>query len=663
VTGRAAPAWRAVAVVGVGVGLLGTWAVPALRVPTHETGSGWYVAVAMVPSLLVSGLLVARLPGAAVTRLLTTLVLCQLALLASDVVDPWFAGGGAGHLDWLVGLGDLVWLGTVPLLALVLVVFPDGVPRSGLWRRTWTVQVVVIGLLAGIVSLRAVGVDGPWLLVPAVAGGAVLVLTGVLRSASLIGMWWRSRGTRRRELWPFVVVAGSLAAVYTVSGSQLLLTGHGMPSGGVVGGLVFAGIIGGLPVAVGFSVLRDRLFGIEVTVNRVAVAATVAVLLFGVYAAAVATAAALTGRHSDLGQLLAAGATVAALSPLYRLARTGVDRVMFGDRDRPDRALGHLAQLLGQAVDPLEVPDVLVDAVAGALRLPFVALERDTGSGTVRSAARGATPAPGRVIDFPICYAGERLGVLLVGLRAGEARMNAADRRLLGDLAAQAAPALYSGRLVNELADSRERLRQGRLEERARLRRALHDGLSPSLSGIAIAAAAARGRRPDDPTVARLLDRIECEAGSGAATLRALLAGLRPPGLDELGLTVAIETRAGELAEVTGVAFDVDADTPLPALAPDAEQTAYLIAVEAMVNVVRHAQATHCAVTLTDHGDAVGVRVSDDGHGLVPDACEGEGLSSARQRVAACGGSLTVETGRDGGTRLDARLPAWSATA
>ena len=107
---------------------------------------------------------------------------------------------------------------------------------------------------------------------------------------------------------------------------------------------------------------------------------------------------------------------------------------------------------------------------------------------------------------------------MLVAPRVGQESLNATDQSLLADLAVQAGPALYAGRLVDELVDSRERLRLGRLEERATLRRALHDGMSPTLAGIAIAAAAARVRDPTDPAVQRLLMRIEEEASEGSIT-------------------------------------------------------------------------------------------------------------------------------------------------
>ncbi len=410
----------------------------------------------------------------------------------------------------------------------------------------------------------------------------------------------------------------------------------------------------------GFSVLRHRLLGIQITVNRLAVGAVLTLLLFGVYATvAVVVAGVAGGTGLQWPPVLAAGVTVAALGPVYRFARSAVDRVMFGDRERPDRVLRRLASGLGETLDPLDVARTVVHTVRETLRLPFVALDRVTPNGRLRVAAVGLAPDDARITTFCINFSGDLLAEMQVASRVGQDALTTSDRALLADLAAQAGPALYAGKLVDELADSRERLRQGRLDERAALRRALHDGISPTLAGIAIAAAAARDRPLGDPAVNTLLTRIEQEAGAGSATLKALLAGLHPPGLAELGLAAAIEQRASELAGAAGIRFDVSNEEPFPALAPEVEQTAYLVTVEAMVNVARHAGARSCAVRVAGRGHVLQVEVIDDGAGLDPRYRDGEGLRSARERLTACGGSLALENGARG-TRLTAEMPVWS---
>jgi len=673
VTNLTAPRVRAAGLGVLGVCLLGTWAVITPQVVTPPDVAPWYVVLVLVPCLLVSVLLVARLPGAAMTRVITTLTLSHLAGLAVESIRLWRSAHGGPHFSHLVwaaesggwGVVDAIpfWVGTLPLLPVLLVVFPDGVAPRGWWRFVFIGQMISLIVMLPVLVDQADGVTIGWLVAIGAVAGVFMLATGIVRTLALVRMWWRSRGERRRQMRPLIVVASILATFYVVSGISTLTTGGFIDDGSLAAGLSYAFIVGGLPTAIGLSVLRHRLYGIEVAVNRVAVTACLSVMLFGVYTATVAAASTIAdgGTRLSWGPLVAAAATVAAVGPLYRLSRQSVDRVMFGDRDRPDRALRQLAARLGETVDPLNVPQTLVDEVARALRLPFVALDRDTEAGPVRTATRGTPSGEGEIITYPIAFGETRLAVLSVAPRSGEATLSPPDRALLADLASQAGTALYAGRLTYELAESRERLWQARLDERAHLRRALHDGLSPSLAGIGMAAAAALGRDSADPAVRQLLARIKNEAGGGSASLRALLEGLRPPGLAELGLVAAIEARAGEMALATGIAYEVRPDQALAALSTDVEQTAYLVSVEAMTNVARHAGATTCRITLVNELGNVVITVADNGCGLPAHARDGDGLRSAKERLAACGGNLSLSTVEGHGALLQARLPAWKS--
>jgi signal transduction histidine kinase len=625
----------------------------------------------MVPCLLVSLLLVARLPGAAMTRVITALTLSHLAGLAVESIRLWRSAHGGpafSHLAWAAESGGWAvldsipfWVGTLPLLPVLLVVFPDGVAPGGWWRYVFIGQMISLAVMIPVLVDQADGVTIGWLVVIGAVAGVFMLASGMARTVALVRMWWQSHGERRRQMRPLIVVASILATYYAVSGISILITGGFGDDASLVAGLTYAFIVGGLPTAIGISVLRHRMYGIEVAVNRVAVTACLSVMLFGVYIATVAAASTVAddGTRLRWGPLLAAAMTVAAVGPLYRLSRQSVDRVMFGDRDRPDRALRHLAARLGETVDPLNVPQTLVDEVARALRLPFVALDRDTEAGPVRAASHGSAPDEEMVVTYPITFRAQRLAVLSVAPRRGENTLNPSDRALLADLASQAGTALYAGRVTHELAESRERLWQARLDERAHLRRALHDGLSPTLAGIGIAAAAALGRDSADPAVRQLLHRIKDEAGGGSASMQALLEGLRPPGLAELGLVAALEQRAGEMALATGIAYEVHPDQELAALSTDVEQAAYLVSVEAMTNVARHAEATQCCITLVNEEGNVVIAVADNGHGMPMQAQDGDGLRSAKERLAACGGGLSLSTVEGGGALLKARYPAW----
>jgi two-component system NarL family sensor kinase len=98
------------------------------------------------------------------------------------------------------------------------------------------------------------------------------------------------------------------------------------------------------------------------------------------------------------------------------------------------------------------------------------------------------------------------------------------------------------------------------------------------------------------------------------------------------------------------------APTPLPDVPAAVEVAAYRIAVEALTNAVRHADARTCRVRL-EAGDQLVVVVDDDGRGVPARVTRGTGLESMEARAAELGGSLSIERVRGGGTRIEARLP------
>jgi hypothetical protein len=158
VAGLWTPRGRAALVGVLGLVGLGTWVVLAVQVTLPADNTGWYIAGVMLPCLAVSVLLLARLPGSAVTRVVTILTLCHLELIVSDAVRLWRAehGGPAyNHLAPGLGSGVLGWLdtwlpwwsGTLPLLPVLLVVFPDGVARQGLWRFVFWGQMLSLAVM------------------------------------------------------------------------------------------------------------------------------------------------------------------------------------------------------------------------------------------------------------------------------------------------------------------------------------------------------------------------------------------------------------------------------------------------------------------------------------------------------------------------------------
>jgi len=217
---------------------------------------------------------------------------------------------------------------------------------------------------------------------------------------------------------------------------------------------------------------------------------------------------------------------------------------------------------------------------------------------------------------------------------------------------------------VDLLARSRERIVAAREEERRRLRRELHDGLGPSLAALGLKVDLASELSRTDPAgVEPLLGEVRADVRAVLAQIRTLARDLRPPSLDALGLVGAIgeHVTASIGPGQIGPAIEMEAPEPLPALPAAVEVAAYRIAVEALANVIRHADAERCEVRLAVDDDALVVTVTDDGKGMRPRAT-GVGTRSMHERAAEVGGEVTFEPGVNGGTRVSARLPFRTAT-
>ena len=272
-------------------------------------------------------------------------------------------------------------------------------------------------------------------------------------------------------------------------------------------------------------------------------------------------------------------------------------------------------------------------------------------------ATYGERPAETRTL--PITYRGAEVGRLELPRRGLRSRLTGRDERLLGDLVRQAATAVRTSRLTDELQDSRERLVVAREEERRRIRRDLHDGLGPAMSGVVFQLDSARLLVDSDPGAAKSqLVETRSHVQDVVADVRRLVHDLRPPALDDLGLVGALSQQADRMRMRTRVLAD-----DLDALPAAVEVAAFRIAGEAMTNVDRHAAATECTVRLRRDGDALLVEVTDDGAGIAPAAEAGVGLVALRERAAELGGRSEVTCPPTGGTVVRAWLPRGRAGA
>lgn len=409
-----------------------------------------------------------------------------------------------------------------------------------------------------------------------------------------------------------------------------------------------------LPVSIAVAVLRHRLWGVDVILNRTLVYGALTALVIGIFVLIVGGLGQLINiRGNPVLSLLATALLAVLFQPMRERLQKAANRLVYGQRDEPYVALSQLGQRLEATLAQDAVLTTIVDMVTTTLKLPYaaIALERDGGYLTV--AACGV--ADGDQLDLPLTYRGETIGRLLVSHRRGEAGFSAADNRLLEDLARQAGVAAYAVRLTAEIQHARERLVTAREEERRRLRRDLHDGLGPTLASLTLMAEAAGNLLSRDPlAAAELLQELKDEAKAATAEIRRVVYELRPPALDELGLVAAIREQADQYRRA-GLQVSILAPESLPPLPAAVEVAAYRIVQESMTNVVRHAGARTCTVRLKVE-NGLHVEIADDGRGL-NGRMPGVGLASMRERAAELGGSCVVEAASGGGTLVRARLP------
>lgn len=197
-------------------------------------------------------------------------------------------------------------------------------------------------------------------------------------------------------------------------------------------------------------------------------------------------------------------------------------------------------------------------------------------------------------------------------------------------------------------------------DERGTLAMELHDEVGQTLTAISLTAAYLErhatqldGARIDD--CARELRR---DVRACSDQLRTMLSRLRPHSLEGPALAGALRALLRNWQQrASSIAFAVALPDDLPALGKDASLVLYRVVQEALTNVVRHSQATHCLVELEAVGAMLALRIEDDGVGLPAGVTHGCGLTGMAERLRMVGGQLHVTTGVGGGVRLEARLP------
>ena len=410
-----------------------------------------------------------------------------------------------------------------------------------------------------------------------------------------------------------------------------------------------------IPIAAGIAILRYRLYDIDLVISRTLAYTALTVLLAGTYTAAVVVLGAAVGRSSAWATAGATLAVAAAFGPLRRRLQDAVDRrfnrarfdalqqmSLFLDDLRAGRAAPEdvervLRDALG--VEDLQVRLVLPGSTM-AVDLSGMPVADDPGDGRSRLQIRRGGTILGTVVGPPdLAQRGSLVPKLLdAGALAVEvARLRVELRRQL-----------------EEVEASRTRIVAAADHERHRIERDLHDGAQQRLVSIGLALRHAQHALGTavDPDVSRTLDDAVAEITVAIDELRQLAGGLRPARLDA-GLGPALR----DLALRARLPVEVDAASDR--FPTDIETAAYFCACEGLTNAVKHAHATRIQLTARRDHDRLVVTVDDDGVGGAATR-NGSGLTGLTDRVAAHGGTLTIDSDKGRGTTLVAEFPCAS---
>ncbi len=625
----------------------------------------WLIQAAVAAPALAAGVVIARgRPRNAVGPIVAGL---GFLLAADGFLAAWASAadhGAAAGTGWAVLLFQSDWIPAFGLLALLLLLFPDGRPVTPRWR--YAVGLTVAATLAALTLavLRDTPFDAPYEDVPPPVGVlsdqsadaamslalAGLILALVLAAVATILRFRRSSGVERTQM-KWLAAAAVLLPLAIIAGTVDGLLNDGPTALTIV---PFIAAYAALVAAVVVAMLRHGLYDVDRVISRtIAWAALTAVLAALVVGVAVLVAE-LLGGGSTAGAAVAAVAAALAFDPLRRRLQRTVDRRF--DRDRA-RAIERVEAFADRVHDGHAAPEGIEGILRDVLGDPGLRLLVWLPGPEVYAGLDGAPAAPppdgpaaavtavGRG-DAPLALVvhdprlGARPGLLADVLRAAALPVEAA--RLRGEL---------RGRL-DEVEESRARIVRAGYEERRRLERDLHDGAQQRLLALGMGLRRVQRRVAGDAEASRALDDAVDGVAEAVRDLREIARGLRPGALDE-GLGPAL----ADLARRTPLVVDVDA--PAGRVAPEIETAAYYVVSEALANAVKHASASHVSVSARQDDGQLVVRVEDDGRGgAAPDPAGG--LAGLADRVAAHGGRMALDSAPGAGTRIEVVLPCGS---
>ena len=556
----------------------------------------------------------------------------------------------------------------VPLLLMapfILLLFPDGKPPSRRWNVViWLFALSVVTGMIGM-GLAPVGLASersiPWSTtastltrIAAVSG----LLASILAVVSVVLRFRRSRGVERAQMrWlAIVAILGFLGLIVAIGGAIVFGDTSLVNAAGFT--LFILSLAIGLPAAIGVSVLRYRLWELDVVVKKTVVA-LVLTLAFGVPVLAllaIASQVLVWGVPNPVYTLVGGVALGLLVVPIVRVARRLATRITFGERASQYEVLTTFGERVGETYSVVDVLPRMVQVLANATGATSARVLLRVGAELREEAAMGEPDGQEHVV--PVLYEGEDLGAIAASFPASDP-IDPPKRQLMENLAAQAGLVLRNVRLIEELRASRTRLVAAQDEQRRKLERDLHDGAQQQLVALTVKLRLAQGLVTKDPTKAEsMLSELQTATQTALDDLRDLARGIYPPLLADQGLAVAIAAQARKASVPTTVSSDGVGRYPR-----EVEAAVYFSCLEALNNVAKYAGASSATVSLSQANGTLTFAVTDDGVGFdVAGSSQGTGLQGMADRLDAIGGEVHVRSAPGGGTTVTGTVPAEGAT-
>jgi signal transduction histidine kinase len=615
----------------------------------------WPSVVAAVAVLLAGSAAFWARPASGAARAFLVATALLPAALASTPFGTSAIDLAGSRGAWPKALGEaLAALGIVALVVAVACLVRTPGPR-----RWWVVPLALVPLAgyAAWLALALGGADSAPGRLHVLATVAVPVLWAAVPALLVAATLAHARAGRREDVLATRLVllgVGAGLAAWVLLGQVPVWLSVESP----LRWDVLATVAIGVPLAcLAAASAHFRLEEIEPRFRRGLVQALVLVVVGAAFVGLVRAVDAAV--DISVGSMLAGGLLALLLLPVAVAVQRTVRRLVYGDREFPDRVVSDLRRV-DAVTAPEDVLREVLELLARRLHLSFAAVDVFA-TATSEPIATSIGTAYGTPATVDLAVGGTTLGRLQVEVDVGRDPFGPGDRRLLEDIGTQVGALVQAMTANRELQASRQRLVAAREEERRRLRRDLHDGLGPSLATLAMRLEAATDLIHDDPDqAAELVARLSDQAREDIGEVRRLVEGLRPPALDQLGLVSALRQRAAEHTSGTGpvrVPWAVQAADDLEPLPAAVEVAAYRIVVEAVNNVQKHSGADRCTVALAREDGDLRVEVADTGSGLAPDRRRGVGLSSMRERAEELGGTFEAGDRPGGGTVVRVRLP------